>query len=220
MKRFLAFLLVLIMSVSLIACSEEDDVRGDVSGNDEGNTKEESFSLGTSSGGVYTNGFIGIGCKLDDDWTFYDDEQIKELNNFTTSLAGEDFAEAVADAEIIYDMYASKADGTNIVVNLEKTNAAQQALISTEKYFNETTIKSLTDTLENMGCENITPEKATVKIGNKDFHALRITSEMYGISMNQLSVVIKCSGYFASICITTINEDATDEILAKFYLVD
>ncbi len=220
MKRLLAFLLVLIMSVSLIACTEEDDVRGDVSGNDESNVEEESFSLGTASGGVYTNKFIGIGCKLDSAWTFYDDEQIKELNNFTTSLAGEDFADAVADAEIVYDMYASKADGTNIVVNLEKGNAAQIALLDTDKYFSESVIKSLTDTLKNMGCENINHEKVTVKIGDEDFSALRITSKIYGTSLNQLSVVIKCKGYVASVCITTMNEDKTDEILGKFYLVD
>ena len=180
---------------------------------------EPEFSLGAVEGINYENKFIGIGCNLPSDWAFYTDEQIREINNLTADLAGEDFEEAMKNASLVYDMYAASKDNLkNINVNLEKVDPIALATIDLADIFeqNEAFIKQ---SLENMGCSNITFEHGTVNIDGETFNCLRSTYELNGIPMYQIAVAKKCNGYIATFAITSFYENSIDSILDCFYVI-
>ena len=185
----------------------------------EADVTEPEFSLGAVEGLNYENKFIGIGCNLPSDWTFYTDEQIRELNNLTADLAGEDYVEAMKNASVIYDMYAASKDQfKNINVNLEKVEPIALSMVDLADIFeqNEAMIKQ---TFENMGYTNITFEHGTVMIENESFACMRSTAQINGIAMYQLCFATKCNGYIANFAITTFNENTVDDILSNFYLI-
>ena len=77
MKRWIALMAALLMLLSLAACGTPDasEVRGEVSTNEttptEAPTEAETtaeLELGKAENNVYTNQFLGLGCKLDEDW--------------------------------------------------------------------------------------------------------------------------------------------------------
>lgn len=221
MRRILALLLVLVMAFSFTACKNEN-VRGEIK-NDTSDAEvsgEKEFSLGIANGNVYENKFIGIGCQLDDNWSFYDDEQIKQLNNLVTDAVGDELASQIENADIIYDMYAIHSNGmNNININLENVGLAYNTAVDIEEHF-EKAMPSVKEALGNMGYANLNHELVTVKIGKKEFDAVKIISEINGIKMYQLQICIKSGKYLASITFATFNEDTTDEITECFYIVE
>ncbi|MEN6470080.1 MAG: hypothetical protein ABFC62_01300 [Clostridiaceae bacterium] len=54
--------------------------------------EESAYEMGSANGGVYTNDFLKIGCKLDENWTFYGDDQLAQLSGIT--------ADAIQDKDI------------------------------------------------------------------------------------------------------------------------
>ncbi|MBE6770088.1 MAG: hypothetical protein E7548_04970 [Ruminococcaceae bacterium] len=223
MKKLFALLLALVMVLSLTACLDnksEDDLRGDQIVNGTSSTvSQPEFSLGSTSGLTYENKFIGIGCKLDSDWTFYTDEEIRELNNVTADLAGEEFEDILKNSAVIYDMFASHSNETdNINVNLEKVNPLTLAAIDlTENY--KQLMPTMKQGFENMGYKNIQMKTGTVTIDGKDFASMSTSGEIGEFKMYQTAFCLKCNGYIANITITAFDKDAVDTILDKFYLV-
>ena len=62
MKRAVGLLLALVLVLSMAACGKKDGDGGD---------SQSGFQRGTIENGIYTNTFVGIGCQLSDDWTYY-----------------------------------------------------------------------------------------------------------------------------------------------------
>ena len=180
---------------------------------------EPEFSLGDITGLNYENEFIGIGCNLPADWTFYTDEQIKELNNVAADLAGEEYKEAMENATVVYDMLATSPDMlSNVNINLEKGDPILIAATDLADAF-ENTLSLTKQSLENMGAVITSTEIGTVTIDGESFTSLRITSEINGFTMCQLIFATKCNGYIAYIGITTTDDAAVQEILDCFYTV-
>ena len=182
-------------------------------------TTEAEFSLGAVEGLNYENKFIGIGCNLPADWTFYTDEQIKELNNVAADLAGKEYKEAMKNATIVYDMLAASADMvSNINVNLEKVDPILLAVTDLSDYL-EQSIPMIKQGLENMGATVTKSEIGTVTIDGIAFDCLRITSNINGLTMCQLLFATKCNGYIANLTISTTSEVELQEIIDCFYIV-
>lgn len=180
---------------------------------------DDGFSVGAVNGLTYKNRFIGIGCNLDSDWTFYSDAQIKQLNNVAADMAGDEYKEAMKNATVIYDMYAvSSNQQDNININLEKVNPVQLATLDIAENFTAL-LPLLKSSLENMGCQNITHENTTVKIGGKSFNCLKLTSDINGMKMYQTLIAKKCDGYLANITITAFDEATINNLIGKFYLI-
>lgn len=180
---------------------------------------EPEFSLGDITGLNYENEFIGIGCNLPADWTFYTDEQIKELNNVAADLAGEEYKEAMKNATVVYDMLAASPDmASNINVNLEKVDPILLAVTDLSDYL-EQSIPMIKQGLENMGATVTKSEIGTVTIDGIAFDCLRITSNINGLTMCQLLFATKCNGYIANLAISTTSEVELQEIIDCFYIV-
>ena len=204
MKRLLIFILSAIMLLSLPACTP---------------APEPEFALGTVNGSVYENTFIGIGCDLGVEWTYYSDEQIREQNNAAANLAGEEYKQMMLNSTIVYDMFAVHSNQVNtIVVNLEKLSAIQLAALNYKTYF-EDAVPSIKQSLGNMGFVNITHSIGSVKIGSTDFTSLEVISELGELRMYQTIVAIKCNGYLACITFSGNSAESIASALECFYMI-
>ncbi len=241
MKKTMGFILSMALLLTAAGCGSDEDVRGTVepAATDAAEATEatetaeateaaeadeeatEAFEFGEVSANVYENKVIGLGCELSSDWTFYTDEQILEMNSLALEAMDEEAAEMVADATIIYDMYAMHSDGmSSINVNLENVGVASYALYS-EKDSLENAKDILVDSMENMGYENASAELTTVTVAGEEFDALSTTASISGLDMYQLIFVKKCGGkYFANITVTTFGEDFTQDVIDSFYIAE
>ncbi len=226
MKKIIGFLLLFMLIFTVCGCQNNDiDVRGkyendttnvssDISSDT--NSSTEEFSLGNIAGNVYKNDFIGISYKLDKNWTFYNEEQIKELNNIAVDMAGDEFKESVKNATIVYDMYATDSDQLdNININLEKVSNSKLLLLNIVENMKKL-IPDIKDAFRNMGYENINCEIINVEVDGKTLDALHTTSEINGVNVYQTLFQKKCNGYLASIAITTVFEDTISNLIDNF----
>lgn len=209
MKKLIAFLLLLTMTFTFCACQGDNPAQQPIA--------EKEFSLGVTSGDTYESEFIGIGCELEDGWTFYSEEQIKQLNSAATDMAGEEYQKLVEQATVVYDMYACDASQlNNININLEKAEPSEIESLNFKENF-ELLAPTITQTFENMGYTNAEYEVTTVNVDGKTLDALRTTAEIQGIKMYQAVFSVKCNGYIASAAVTTYYEDTINDILDRFY---
>ena len=125
MKKLFAMLMALTILMTMAACGQQttDEAGGTV---DPGAVADQGTSgqvdmpaddagtpeLGSVNGGTYTNEFAGIGCTLDETWTFYTEAQIAEINGFLTEgTSDEEMRQLMEENQSVYDMYASSTDG-------------------------------------------------------------------------------------------------------------
>ena len=104
MKRAAGLLLALVLVLSMAACGKKDGDGGD---------SQSGFQRGTIENGIYTNTFVGIGCQLSDDWTYYTDEQLAELSGVVAE-SSEEMQKAMEDGKSTYDMFASAMEGLQL----------------------------------------------------------------------------------------------------------
>lgn len=246
MRKWIAFLLSAVLLLGLAACSERD-VSGKVTGNDTEDTSgtvsqekftepgtkpvaepetepetvpedEPDFELGVTSGGTYENAFIGIGCCLDENWTFFDEEQIQELNGVVLeSTDDEELREQMEQLGNIYDMYALSADGmATLVVGMENLGVLYGAVMDEETYI-DASMGNLEDSLASFGYTDITFEKITVDFAGQERPGIQIHSYLSGYEIFQKQVYIKAGSYMANICMTSYIMDITDNLAELFY---
>ena len=219
------------MCFVFVSCSSgEEDIRGEqivnndvqsdtLEDNSDNNEETAEFSLGATDGLIYENKFIGIGCSLDEGWTFYSDEEIQDLNNYAADVAGEDYEEAMKAADIVYDMYAiSDNQLDNIKVNLQKVNNIALEQLDIKENF-ENTIPELRKAFENMGYTDLEFEITSVSINGEEVMCLQSYGVIDGLTMYQKIVSIKCDGYLSNITVTTYQEDLVDSVFETFYYI-
>ena len=222
MKKIFALILTIVITLSFTGCGEKENVRGTQTGNNnttQTNSNDKEFSLGSVDGLTYESEFIGIGCKLENTWSFYSDEQIRQLNNATADLAGDDYKKALENATIVYDMFAINNTQTeNININLEKVNPITLASLDLKENFKKL-YPTFTETYQNIGYTDVEFEIDSVLIGGKKFTCLELSAESQNGELHQTSIAIKCNGYLASITVTALDDDTVENNISKFYLV-
>ena len=225
MKKLLALLLISTCVINLAACGspKSTEVNGiletDETTSTESNAADEQevdLSIGKAEGNVYKSEFIGIGFNLPSGWTFYTDEQIRELNNFTTDMLEEDLQKAIQDANLIYDMYAQDASGNNVAINLEKVSALGSVIHSEEDYI-DASLPALKDALTSVGFSTVTTQKINVTLAGETHPAISIVASNGQVTVYEKVVCKKIGNYIACIAIATPNTDITDSVLNQFY---
>ena len=173
---------------------------------------------GSVSGGVYENDFLGIACKLDDTWTFYDEDQILALNNITQDLyEGTDF-ESYFDENTSYftDMYAQSEDASKTINIVIESIGVQNATL-TEASYVELCLDTLVSALEQAGMENVTANGSSMTFAGAEHATIQISAEYQGVSMYETIVCLKQGLYMSSITSCTWGENTTEDVLANFY---
>ncbi len=221
MKKILSVLLICAMITAFASCAkEESDVTGSVETSAQTSAETEAvFEQGTVSQQTYKNEFIGLGCTLDNNWTFYSDEKIAELNGIAADAMDEEVAEQIANATIIYDMFAENAEtAENVNINLEKLTLAQTLVLNLEQMY-KTQSESIKSTYENMGATEFSYTIGKATVAGKEHVSMYIKTKLNGIDLYQTVVAIKTGRYLTNICATSYQTDTTKDILNKFFSI-
>lgn len=229
MKKLIALLLVLCLVFSFAACGntpdDDDDVRGSVVSDEDKDDKddeeeeEKEFSQGKHDTTKYENEFIGLGVKIPDDWNFYTDEQMKELNNLTEDYYSEEAKEAIENADLIYDMFASNADGSNnINIVLEKHTVLKVAAMDLKKEV-PAAFDAMKESYENMGSTSFNAEMDDIEIDDKEFVSAEYMTGFNGVTLYQRQIFVKCGKYLATITVTATTSAELEKLSESFYLV-
>lgn len=212
MKKVLCILLAALLTMSLCACSSGEDIRGDITPD----PTDPQFSLGQTANNTYKNDFLGLSCSLPSDWVFYTDEQIRELNNLTGEMAGEAFQEALENADIVYDMYASYQGGVSTLnVTMQKLNALQIATIDMKAVL-EAQFPTIKEAFKNMGCTDVQLKYEKVTVNGKEFDGATVVATISGISLYETLICFVKGRYYATVTVCTLQTNDTAAILNRF----
>lgn len=180
--------------------------------------------LGTTQDGVYTNEFLGIGCQIPEDWTYYTEEEIAEQNRSVLEalsdleMEGVDL-EALEGRELM-DMFALDAIGNNVSVSISKMSVFE-ALALTAEDLVEAAEEGVLALYQGMELTDTTTAIETYNAFGEDRPVLRITVPMEeGLNMYQTILIIKEGLYYGTINVTSPGEDITDEVMSWFYGLD
>lgn len=221
MKKILCVALAALMLFCFTACSGGkggENLKGDLK-NGSGDTVKstEAFSLGVTEGSTYENKYLGLGLKIPDGWSFYDDEKIAELNGIVTEHMDEDMVDAMKEAEYFYDLYAVSADEQESVnIIFEKSTISQIATLDLEEYA-ETVVEGVEETYASMGFTVLEKDIDEIEIDGKDYTAYFLKSDMQGRTVYQAGFSVKKTNYIVSIAMAATSEDGLKELVDAFY---
>ncbi len=197
-----------------LSSSEDADSSEDTSSADEPLSFFEDYLLGKTEGNVYTSTSIGMTFEKEEEWVYYSDEQIKQINNIAMDMIGDELAEMLRNAPIIYDMVV--VDGNNnMSVLLGKVDSDRLKEMDIAEFFEEAAPASKS-ACEAMGYKNLAHEIIKIDVDGVTLDALLITGEIRGMPMYQTSFVKKCVGYLATVTVTVFSENTTSDWLDNF----
>lgn len=213
MKKFVSVALSLAMVLSLCACGGAESKRG------------ESFETGSNQNGEYKNSFLGIGCKLDENWTLLSDEEIKMNNESTSAILGDDYSKALENGATLIDMMATYSNATDSVNVSISSVSLQGALVDIDTYA-EATAPMFEEPMAAMGIQNLVTRVIDYKFAGIDCKAVSMHG-MLSVALDDTSsidvdiyekvVMFKKGTYVASVSACSFFEDHTDEYLSLFY---
>lgn len=245
MKKIIALLLALLCIVSVMSgCSAledfaegfKDGVKEEIStpvdddtenkndnetstpvvDDEEEDKEEKEFAFGVTNNKQYRSDFIGVSCTIPEDWDFFDEESIKELNDIALDAIDEDIAEKLKNANVIYDMYASNA-GTadNVNINLEKIPSYMLSNLDVEEVLKKqfTTIEQ---SLESAGASVDEIKYIEIEVDGQKFDGISIDSTLLGTKLYQKMIALNRGNYLVYITATSYDASGTDEILSFF----
>lgn len=202
MKRFVAMLLALCMVFCLCACGGE---------------KEAEVKTGTVNGYTYENTFLGIGCKLDENWTYSTQEELAQMIGQTAEIFDDDYAEKLKDADMFYDMAAVAAEGlVSINIVIQNIGLIYGMAMSEDKYL-EVAEEQMAEQLGNAGMENVQTERITADFAGAERGGLHITCTISGVPYYCTQMCIKQGKYIASISMSSFSEDLGSDMMDYFY---
>ena len=230
--RTISAFITLSLILSLAACGEKN-VSGSVTtptaktkvgwtNTAEPTTEEAAFETGSTQGGVYTNNFIGIGCQLDENWSFYNEEQLADLNGLVLDAMddealSEQFAQSVENGKTIYDMCAVSADGlANINIVIENLGLVLGTSLDESGYV-DLGMQTIMKSFDSIGASNVSVEKISVEFAGASRSAFSVYAEQSDVPLYEKGICIKQDKYMAIITICSYYEDITDDLAALFY---
>ena len=179
--------------------------------------------FGTIDGSVYENPMVGLGCDLDG-WRYFTQDEILESSKMTEEILHEDLAELVKEATSVIVMQAEKNDGLQTVNIAVQEFSAYMATV--EAVGMETVLEIVKEQVIlpafriQPGFSDVTAEIVQREIGGTAFYAIRAKGTYYGFSFFQEQIAFLRGDYLAYLTISTFTEDAVDEAVSHFYLLD
>ncbi|MBR4057990.1 MAG: hypothetical protein IKK00_07685 [Oscillospiraceae bacterium] len=179
--------------------------------------KAKEFSLGTVSGQVWENEYLGLGCEFPDSWFFSSEQEIAELNGMTLEYIPEDFAEQMENADIVYDMLArSQAGMANVNVNFQKLTALQILTFDVRDTI-EGTLGVVKEAYENMGYTNVSASLEEVQIDGKALDCMYLHADMGDSEIYVKAFMVLCDRHVANVTIAASSEAELQQIAECYY---
>ena len=230
MKKLFALLLVL--SLLLAGCGGSEPAPGEVTPATEAATEpaptEKPLSFGRIEGGTYTNTYAGIGCQLDENWSFYSAQELQELPEMVNGLIeGSDAAEIMEQYPQIFDLQAENVNDL-LAVNVVYTKISMQERLVYAALNEEETIDAtlqnkdlLIQSYTQAGMEVESIEKVTVMFLGQEHTGIRTVAYSQGIPIYMLQVMdFKLGAYGMNLTATSYLEDNAQSVLDLFYAVE
>lgn len=167
---------------------------------------------------TYENHFIGVGCRLDEDWEVYDEDQIAALNGLMVDLmTDESLAYQLENSGSLMPFYAQANSGL-ITLNITVENLGRLYGSSLdEQGYVELALGQISPALEAIGLTDITTEVGSIVFAGDVHAAVRISSSMQGIPFYETLVCMKIGNYIVNITAASYTENVTGEVLSLFY---
>lgn len=220
LKKLLALLLSVVMvfalTVSAYAAEDSED-------------EEVNPVLGYIDGSDYINEYFGISCTLPDEWSFFSDEELLELQGAAAELLEDTDMEKYLDAflednESCYVMAAVSEEGLqNINVIVENLHGIGSFISEDDLIqivMNELGLEEGGD-LSSMGLEGATIETNSIIFADEERSGLTLTytdsSAGFDISMYMQMVFIIQEDYAVQVTMTSVFDETGIDNMTGFF---
>lgn len=162
-------------------------------------TNDADISMGVTADNTYRSEFLGLGCTLGSDWTFYSEDQLLTMSNITASLIPEDLAKAIESAQYYFDMYAAnQKTGSSVNVVMNNIGLLYGTLINMDTFI-EASISQITSGMEQIGATDVTAVQDKFQLAGNSYDGINIACKINGADFYETQVEIVKGGYIASI---------------------
>ena len=203
--RKLTAIVLVIMSVCMMMSAQAETVTADT-------------LFGEVKNDTYENGFLGLGCTLEG-WHYYTDEELEKVNQRTKEALLHELDELI-DRNIGI-MIAERPDGmqnVNIQLQNVKNYVAIYKMMGLE-YVAENSLEGFKAMLGGAGYTDVQVGVEEVTVGGQTFTGVKGSYKIGSIPVYFKQLWELRDDYMVTVTATTVQEDTTDEVFAKFFLL-
>ena len=203
--RKLTAIILVIMSMCMVISARSETMAADT-------------LFGEVKNDTYENAFLGLGCTMEG-WHYYTDEEMETVNQRTKAALSNELDELV-DRNIAI-MMVERPDGmqnVNIQLQNVKNYVAIYKMMGLE-YVATSSLGGFKSTLEAANFTDIQLEVGEVSIGDQSFTCVKGAYKLSGIQVCFKQLWDLRDNYLVTVTATTVQEDTTDEVFAKFFLL-
>ena len=203
--RKLTAIVLVIMSVCMMMSAQAETVTADT-------------LFGEVKNDTYENGFLGLGCTLEG-WHYYTDEELEKVNQRTKEALLHELDELI-DRNIGI-MMAERPDGMQNV-NIQLQNVKNYVAIYKMMglaYVAENSLDGFKAMLGGAGYTDVQVGVEEVTVGGQTFTGVKGSYKIGSIPVYFKQLWELRDDYMVTVTATTVQEDTTDEVFAKFFLL-
>ena len=206
MKRIFLFALALVCVFGTTACKKQE--------------KQDTTFLGKIKGDKYENKLLGFGFTLPTGWTFYSDDELREMNDADEDMSLQEYAKQMAEEDVLYVMFAVDAQtGRSVNIVLEKVGYSGPNIKTAEEYMRNS-ITGLKAAFEELGVESVTAHHIEVSLAGEKVPGVKLTCHLPNGIMYERVLCKRAGDYFVCITIANTGADTPVDILNQFYSLD
>lgn len=178
---------------------------------------EDKFNFGSTQDNTYWNETLKIGCTLDENWYFLNEEEILQANSMTAEKLDGKLAEMVKEGGSMIDMFAQNLE-TGATVNLvvERLSVVNSLVIDEKKYL-DISQPTLDEAMAQMGIEDVEITQESMDFLGQEHQSIVITGSFNGVPVCETMVVVKSGRNMTIITVFSAVEGEVEEVLASFF---
>lgn len=178
---------------------------------------EDKFNFGSTQDNTYWNETLKIGCTLDENWYFLNEEEILQANSMTAEKLDGKLAEMVKEGGSMIDMFAQNLE-TGATVNLvvERLSVVNSLVIDEKKYL-DISQSTLDEAMAQMGIEDVEITQESMDFLGQEHQSIVITGSFNGVPVCETMVVVKSGRNMTIITVFSAVEGEVEEVLASFF---
>lgn len=178
---------------------------------------EDKFNFGSTQDNTYWNETLKIGCTLDENWYFLNEEEILQANSMTVEKLDGKLAEMVKEGGSMIDMFAQNLE-TGATVNLvvERLSVVNSLVIDEKKYL-DISQPTLDEAMAQMGIEDVEITQESMDFLGQEHQSIVITGSFNGVPVCETMVVVKSGRNMTIITVFSAVEGEVEEVLASFF---
>lgn len=178
---------------------------------------EDKFNFGSTQDNTYWNETLKIGCTLDENWYFLNEEEILQANSMNVEKLDGKLAEMVKEGGSMIDMFAQNLE-TGATVNLvvERLSVVNSLVIDEKKYL-DISQPTLDEAMAQMGIEDVEITQESMDFLGQEHQSIVITGSFNGVPVCETMVVVKSGRNMTIITVFSAVDGEVEEVLASFF---